>query len=87
MGQYFRQFRLMLQSRALSSQGLGQEEIARRLGQRGFVVAECLRQGHNFSLEALEQALRDCLEADVSVKTGRMGDKLAVETLIIRYAG
>ena len=81
-----RQFRLVLQSKALAEKGRSNNEIADFLSVRGFVVAECLRQGNGFKTEELIAALRDCLEADMNIKSGRMSDKLAIEALIIKYA-
>jgi DNA polymerase-3 subunit delta len=82
-----RQFRLMAQSKALQERGLGANEIAGALSLRGFVAAECLRQCRNFTKEQLVDALSDCLKADIGIKTGKMNEKLAVETLIVKYAG
>ena len=81
-----RQFRLVLQSKVLSEKGCSNNEIANFLSIRGFVVTECLRHANGFKTDELIAALNDCLEADMNVKSGRMSDKLAVETLIIKYA-
>ena len=81
-----RQFRLVLQSKALSEKGCSNNEIANFLSIRGFVVTECLRHANGFKTEELIAALKDCLEADLNVKSGRMSDRLAVETLITKYA-
>jgi DNA polymerase-3 subunit delta len=81
-----RQFRLIYECKVLSAEGLGQAAIAERLSQRAFVVRECLSQGANFNAETLLRALNDCLNADVAVKSGRIGDSAAVEVLIAEYA-
>ena len=81
-----RQFRLVLQSKALAEKGRSNNEIANFLSIRGFVVTECLRHSNGFKKEELISALKDCLEADMNVKSGRMSDKLAIETLIVKYA-
>jgi len=81
-----RQFRLVLQSKILAEKGRSDNEIAKFLSVRGFVVAECLRQANRFKTDELMDALRDCLRADMDIKSGRISDKLAVETLIVKYA-
>lgn len=81
-----RQFRLILRCKALSSKGASVNEIASTLELRSFVVSECLKQGKNFKYDALLKALNECLEMDISIKTGKLNDKLAVEIFIIKYA-
>jgi DNA polymerase-3 subunit delta len=81
-----RQFRLITQSKALAEKMRSASEIAALLCVRVFIVTECLRQANQFTSEGLLSALRDCLEADINIKSGRISDKLAVETLIIKYA-
>ena len=81
-----RQFRLMLQSKLLASGGLSPGHIAQQLEQRSFIVDECLRQGRHFTTADLERAVNDCLEADLSIKSGKIGDKLAAELLILKIA-
>lgn len=81
-----RQFRLILHSRLLADRGLPTAEIAERMGVRGFVASGCLKSGRHFSTDSLTQALRDCLETDLSIKTGKMNDKMAVEMLILKYS-
>jgi len=80
-----RQFRLILQCGYLAAKRVPQAEAATILGLHRFVAGECMKQSARFSGEALKQALRDCLDTDIAVKTGAMADKLAVETLIVKY--
>jgi len=81
-----RQFRLVLLTKELAEKGRSNNDIANFLSIRGFVVTECLSQGRGFKTEDLTAALRDCLEADMNIKNGRMSDKLAVESIIVKYA-
>ena len=81
-----RQFRLLLLTRYMDRKRKSRDEIAAVLGLRGFVVGECLKQSKNFSETILLNALNECLETDVNIKTGKMEAVLAVELLIIRYA-
>jgi len=80
-----RQFRLILQAKRCAAQNVPPSQIAERMGQRGFVASAALRQGQNFAMETVLEAVRDCLETDVGIKTGRIGDRLGVEILIIKY--
>jgi len=81
-----RQFRLVLLAKELADKGRSNIDIAESLSIRGFVVTECLSQGRGFKTDDLTSALRDCLEADMNIKSGRISDKLAVETIIVKYA-
>ncbi len=80
-----RQFRLMYKSLVLSKEGKSADEAARALNEKSFVIKKCLEQGRNFSQGALKKAVDDCLKADIGIKTGKIGDKLAVEVLILTY--
>lgn len=80
-----RQFRLILQCKALLEIGEVQASICQRLGQRDFIVRECLKQSRNFSLNQLKEAMQDCLTTDISIKTGKMSQEMAVELLLLKY--
>ena len=80
-----RQFRFMLA--CSQAGGKSSAEIGAALGAPPFAIKECMKQARNFSEAELVQAMKDCLEADVGIKTGRIGDQLAVEVLIGRYGG
>ena len=82
-----RQFRLMIQCKALSEKNRSSPEIASALNLRGFIVTECLRQSRLFSMGALLEALNACLDADIKIKSGRVSDKTAIEILIVKFAG
>ncbi|WP_164491755.1 DNA polymerase III subunit delta [Staphylospora marina] len=78
-----RQFRLMLQVKALARQGLGEKEIAARLKVHPYPVKLALRQGQAFSEKALRGLLLGAVAADREIKTGRTDKVLAVERLIL----
>ena len=81
-----RQFRMILKVKYMSQQGHSNQSIAKRTGFRHFMVTECIRQAPNFTFKQLESAIRECLEADVSIKTGMMKPELAVELILIKYS-
>mgnify|MGYP002320321167 CR=1 FL=1 len=81
-----RQFHLLLQVKDLRRQGFDQGEIASRAGIMNFVVRNCLRQGEYFSSELLRGAVEECVRTEEAIKTGRLGDRLGVELLIVKYS-
>lgn len=81
-----RQFRMILQCRACADQKMPRSKMAEVLEMRSFIMDECLEQGQNFTLPRLLNALRDCRDMDIRIKTGLIGAEIGVETLIARYA-
>jgi len=80
-----RQFRIILQCGYLASRKVPSAEAAKQIGVHPFVAKESMRQSARFTGATLKQALRDCLDTDVAIKTGGMEERLAVETLIVKY--
>jgi DNA polymerase-3 subunit delta len=81
-----RQFRLLYQTKYLLAQGYNGDGIANRLSQRPFVIKALMAQVKNFHIDILMKALEDCLDTDLSIKTGKMSGEAAVEMLIIKYS-
>ncbi len=81
-----RQFRQLLQVKELSQEGLDQSAIASKLGIQGFVARNCSNLARSYTKEALEQAVEDFTQAEEDVKTGKLGDVLSVELLIVKYS-
>lgn len=81
-----RQFRQLLQVKELSQDGMDQNSIAAKLGIQGFVVRNCSNLARSYTREALEQAVEDFTQAEEDVKTGKLGDVLSVELLIVKYS-
>ena len=81
-----RQFNQLLQIKEMQDQGYGAKEIENKTGIQGFIIRKyvgCLR---NYTAERLRQAVEDFTQAEEDVKTGRLGDVLSVELLIIKYS-
>ncbi|HHY37099.1 MAG TPA: DNA polymerase III subunit delta [Firmicutes bacterium] len=76
--------RLIGLARALAGEGLRPREIAARLKQHPFVIEKALEQGKQFSQEALENCLEECLWADGQLKGGRLEPKLVLELLLLK---
>ena len=81
-----KQYRQMFLAKQLSVEGASQNEIMSRLGVPAFAVRNILSCARAYSLQELEEAVRDFVDAEETVKTGRLGDVLSVELLIIKYS-
>lgn len=80
-----RQFRLILHTKALVAQGYNSNEIAKELGVQSFTVKDYILQSKNFKYENLIEALEECLNTDINIKTGKISNTLAVEKLLIKF--
>ena len=81
-----KQYRQLLQVKQFGAAGLAQTEMASKLGVPTFAVRNIVSCARAYSISELEQAVRDFVDAEESVKTGRLEDKLSVELLIIKYS-
>jgi DNA polymerase-3 subunit delta len=70
----------------MAGEGASQNEIATRLGVPSFVARNILACARAYSVEELEQAEEDFVDAEEAVKTGRLQDVLSVELLIVKYS-
>jgi len=82
-----RQFRILIQVKELAAQGLAVSTIAKRAGLHPFVAEKAQRQAMNFSMGQLEVIYAQLLETDLAIKTGRMGEVLALDTLVAALCG
>ena len=81
-----RQFNQIMQISELSSQGLGRESIAEKLGIQSFIVRNGLRYARSFSKEQLRYAVETAVQTETDVKTGKLDEKLAVELIIVEMS-
>ncbi len=79
-----KQLKQLLQCKMLAEKGNPPGMIAEKMELRSFMVNNLMAQGRRFSSAKLSQLLSLCLETDISIKTGKMNDQLAVELLIIQ---
>ena len=77
-----RQFNQILQVKELAGQGMDRGAIASRLKMQPFVVGKVMTQARAFTREQILSYVNLCVDAEESVKTGRLSDRLAVELLI-----
>lgn len=79
-----RQFNQLLQVKELMNQGMDKSSIASRLKIQPFVAGKLMPQARSFSREQILSCVELCVDAEEAVKTGRLGDRLAVELLITK---
>lgn len=81
-----RQFNQLYQLKLLEKEGLPSGEIAKAAGIVPFAMRKYQAQARSFTKEELHGAVEECIEAEEAVKTGKMGDRLAVELIIMKYS-
>ena len=81
-----RQFQILLNVRDMSAIGMDQASMAKIAGIPPFAVRRNVSQAKGFSMEQLKQALRDGVDLEEAVKTGRMNDQMAVEIFLMKYS-
>lgn len=81
-----RQFRMILGCLLLDADSATAAEISTKLEIREFAVRDYLKQSKRFSVNKWKTALEDCLETDLDIKTGKIGEEIAVELLIMKYS-
>lgn len=81
-----RQFNQLMVTKEMMEKGYGQPEIASRLGVPPFVARSYLQIARRYRFSQLLQAVKDFTEAEELVKTGRLGEALSVELLIVKYS-
>jgi len=80
-----RQFRILLLVKAAQTKNIPRHQISKELKLHEFVVSEALDQTRRFTEEKLLQALTDCQDTDIKIKTGLIAPEIGVELLIIKY--
>lgn len=79
-----RQFNQLLQVKEMAARGTDRGAIASRLKIPPFVAGKLTSQAGAFTKEQILSYVTGCVEAEEAVKTGRRGDRLAVELLITK---
>ena len=81
-----KQFRQLLLVKEYTEEGVAQPEMASRLGVPSFVVRNIASCARSYRISELRQAVTDFVDAEETVKTGRLQDVLSVELLIVKYS-
>jgi len=77
-----RQFRLLLQTRELMEEGASAEEVSKALNLHPYVARKCYQQARTFTMKRLEASYERLAATDVAIKSGEIGDELAVQLLV-----
>lgn len=77
-----RQYNLLLQVKELKTTGHDNKSIASKVGVPPFIAGKYVTQASRFKTADLKRAVTQCVEAEETVKTGRMNDVMSVEMLI-----
>ena len=81
-----RQFNMLLQTKMLREKGYDKRIIGEKLGVAPFIAGKYMDQAAHFKRSVLRKAVEDCVQAEEDVKTGRIGDVMSVELLMIKYS-
>ena len=79
-----RQFNQILQVKELMADGMGREGIAAQLKLQSFVAGKIMAQARSFTREQILSYVALCVDSEEAVKTGRLGEQIAVELLIAK---
>lgn len=74
---------ILLQLKEMKAKGHSQADMAKAAGVPPFAVNKYLSQAAKFKVSTLRGAVAKCVEAEESVKTGRMNDVMSVELLLV----
>jgi DNA polymerase-3 subunit delta len=78
-----RQLRLMIQARELSTQRLSPAQKQEQLGlSSNYPIDRLLRQSARYPMPRLIEIHQKLLEADIAIKSGKLGDRLALDLLV-----
>lgn len=78
-----RQCNMLLQTKELKSGGHDNRSIGAKIGVPPFIAQKYVNQAARFKASTLRDAVRQCVEAEEAVKSGRMNDMMSVEILIL----
>ena len=81
-----RQLRLILQMKVLCNEGLGKNEACAKLKMTPYVGNKVYNQAKNFSTKKIKDAIKEAMELDLAIKTGKINDRIAAEILIYKLA-
>lgn len=82
MGMIVRHLRLLILAATLKSKGGNMRSISQDLGIHPFVAKKIYQQVNMFSIEKLRILIRKLFDADLAVKEGKFGEKVALTLFI-----
>lgn len=81
-----RQFKLLLEVKALLAKGYDKSTIAKEAGLHPFVAGKYMKQCRSFSEKTLRDIMEYSAQTEEMVKTGRLNDRMSVELFIVKYS-
>lgn len=78
-----RQCNMLLQTKEMKARGYDNKMIGSKIGVPPFIAGKYVAQASRFKTAQLKKAVRQCVEAEEAVKSGRMNDMMSVEILIV----
>lgn len=81
-----RQLRQILEMKLLILEGLGAKEASSHMGITPYIGNKILKQTKIFTVDALKEAVQEALDLDLSIKTGKINDRIAAEMLIFKLS-
>lgn len=78
-----RQCNMLLQTKEMKARGYDNKTIGSKIGVPPFIAGKYVNQAARFKTSQLKSAVRQCVEAEEAVKSGRMNDMMSVEILIV----
>lgn len=82
-----RHFNILLQVKEQDEKHVPKELVAKKIGIPPFTVRKYGSQAAKFKKAQLVAAVSACISSEEAVKTGRIGEQLAVELLLIELSG
>ncbi len=82
LGMIARQYRLIIQAKALQAQGKKPPEIAKELNVQEWTAPKLINQANRHTFARLGRAMECILSADEAIKTGRLTDREAMDVLL-----
>lgn len=87
LGMIARQYRLIIQAKALQADGMKPPEIARELGVQEWTAPKLMTQAGRHTFARLERAMAQILATDEAIKTGKLTDREAMDVLFAELMG
>ncbi|MCD8365754.1 MAG: DNA polymerase III subunit delta [Clostridiales bacterium] len=81
-----RQFQTLMQLKELTDRGFDYKYMAGKVGVPEFAVRKYIGQSRKFSARQIQAAVRDGVQAEEDIKTGRIADRLAAELFLVKYS-
>lgn len=81
-----KQFYQMYTVKQLQAAGMQNVQIAVKMKLREFVIKSLSSQANRYTDDTLKGAIRECVELEEAVKTGKLNEDMSVELFLIKYS-